>query len=278
MSASIPQDMLDRISLGVRQHTSSPAWREYLAFQAKLYRYSFLNTLLIRLARGTHVAGFHRWLELGRHVRRGEKGIAILAPMRRSATVEDEETGEHRRVHRITGFRIVHVFDVSQTDGDALPEIPCHRLTGEAPDHVVDRLVELARGLGYTVELDAAFANTSKNGETAPAERRISIRADLSPAHRVKTLAHELAHAILHADALSTGTHDYDLGELEAESVAFVVTGALGIDAGDYSFGYLASWLHGQDPEAAMQLIGERVQRTSRQILDALDDAQAVAA
>jgi N-terminal domain of anti-restriction factor ArdC len=220
-------DALDRLSDGIAQLTSSDAWRAWLRVQARFHRYSFNNTVLIQLQypRATRIAGFGAWLKLGRHVRRGEQAIWILGPVTRRVAAEDDQ--EAARV--VTAFRPVAVFALEQTEGEALPE-PCTRLAGNDPLGVFTDLVRVAATLGFDVE-EHVFADET-NGDCAHALHRIRVRTDLAPAHRTKTLCHELAHALLHADVT-----DRALAELEAESIAFIVCDALGIDAGAWSFG-----------------------------------------
>ena len=204
-------------------------------------------------------------------MRRGEHAIWILAPVtRRVALPDDEETPEPSpRV--VAAFRPVPVFDVAQTDGDELPEI-CTRLAGDDPLGAYDSLVQVATSLGFAVE-DHAFADET-NGDCSHRARRIRVSSRLAPAHQVKTLAHELAHAVLHAEAT-----DRALAELEAESVAFVVCDALGIQAGDWTFGYVAGWAGGGDAAIlAIKAAGTRIQHTAERILSALDLAAGDAA
>lgn len=156
------------------------------------------------------------------------------------------------------------VFDIAQTDGEDLPEV-CSRLNGDDPTGVFDSLTQVAVGIGYAVE-DADFEG-SKNGDCTFAEHRIRIAKDRSPVQRVKTLAHELAHALLHE-----GYTDRPLAELEAESVAYVVCAELGINTEDYSLGYVAQWSGGGDEAiTAIRAAGTRIQRTADRILKALD-------
>jgi N-terminal domain of anti-restriction factor ArdC/IrrE N-terminal-like domain len=246
-------DALGRLTDGITRLTGSDTWRAWLRVQARFHRYSFSNTVLIAAQRptATRVAGFGTWLRLGRHVRRGESAIWILAPVT-------------RRV--VTAFRPAAVFDIAQTEGDPLPE-PCARLAGADPLGVYAALVDLARSLGFVVQ-DYAFADAT-NGDCAHVLRRIRVRADLAPAHRTKTLAHELAHALLHAEAT-----DRALAELEAESVAFIVCDALAIDAGAWSCGYVAGWAGGGDAAvAAIRATGARIRRAADRILAGLDQA-----
>jgi antirestriction protein ArdC len=234
--------------------------------QARFHRYSFANTVLIlcQCPTASRVAGFHTWRRLGRQVRRGEHAIWILAPVTRRVDADDASEQSTRVV---AGFRPVPVFAEDQTDGDPLPEV-CARLGGDDPRGAYAGLLQVASLLGFTVE-DHAFDGET-NGDCSHALRRIRIEVTLAPAHRAKTLAHELAHALLHADA-----SDRALAELEAESVAFIVCDALGLDAGTWTFGYVAGWAGGGDEAvAAIKAAGARIQRTADQILSALDRAE----
>jgi hypothetical protein len=179
------------------------------------------------------------------------------------------DDGEEHRP--IVGFRPVPVFDVAQTDGDPLPEV-CRTLRGDDPTAWFVRLTECAATMGYTVmptELSGAT-----HGDCNFALRRIRVECRNEPAQQVKTLAHELAHALLHEDI-----DDRPLAELEAESTAYMVCRTLGFDTGDYTFGYVACWAGG-GPEAVARIkaSGTRIQRAAAVILDALEEVDEPAA
>ena len=261
--------LVDILTEGIQALTTSDAWRDHLAAQGRFHRYSFSNTLLIcsQAPGATRVAGFATWKKLGRSVLKGERAIWILAPMtgRRTRTADDEE----RRP--IIGFRPVPVFDLVQTEGEPLPEV-CRTLQGDDRASCYDRLVARAGAMGYTVV--ATELPGSTNGDCAFALRRIRIECRNDPAQQAKTLAHELAHALLHED-----TDDRPLAELEAESTAYVVCRTLGLDTSEYTFGYVACWAGG-GPEAVdrIRASGSRIQRAASVILDALaEDADAAA-
>jgi antirestriction protein ArdC len=256
------QDALERLQEGIARLTTSQAWTGYLRVQSRFYRYSPNNCFLIWAQRpeASRVAGYRRWQELGRHVRKGERGIMILAPCKYKT-----ENGEGEEELVVKGFRAAYVFDIEQTDGEPLAEIPISRLSGDAPA-VMDSLTEYARGLKYSVDF-ADFAEPNKNGQTDFAGYRITLRQALSPAQTVKTMAHELAHILLNHISCKSRS----VAELEAESVAFVVCDALGIDASEYSFAYVASWSNGSDD--AIERIrdhAQRIQGTATQILATL--------
>jgi antirestriction protein ArdC len=256
--------LLDALTEGIRALTTSTAWRTHLEVQGRFHRYSFANALLIcRQDPGaSRVAGFATWKSLGRAVRKGERAIWILAPMtgRRTRTAE----GEERRP--ILGFRPVAVFDVAQTDGEPLPDV-CRTLEGDDPAAWFGLLADRASRLGYTVETTELPGAT--NGDCSFARRRIRVECRNDPAQQVKTLAHELAHALLHE-----GIDDRPLAELEAESTAFVVCHTLGLDTSGYTFGYVASWAGG-GPEAIARIksSGARIQQAASVILDSFEEA-----
>lgn len=262
---------LEMLEAGIRELQSGEAWRSYLDVQARFHQYSFGNVLLIVRQRrtATRVAGFHTWKDLGYSVRKGEKGIAILAPMIVRKKVEAED-GREETVERIVTFRVVYVFDQAQVDGgpDAKPiptSIPggCERLTADAPAELLDRLHTVAAELGYKVDFTVRLEHSQANGECDFSMRTIRIRPDLAGAQTVKTFAHELAHAILH-DGPSAATRE--LRELEAESTAYVVCSAFGIDSSSYSFGYVSSWT-GSDAAKLIRKSGERIQKAAHRIL-----------
>lgn len=269
-------DVLERLAAGVRQLTTSSAWTAWLRTQSRFHRYSFGNVLLIASQRptATQVAGFHRWRSLGRSVRRGAKGIAILAPVGRRTAVREGDTEDEAAVSTSAcAFRVVHVFDVADTEGEEFPAVPCHRLRGEAPAALFERLAAVAEGRGFTVLVDS-MRDSSANGDAVFGDRRIRVRDTLEPAQRVKTLAHELGHALLHGDGVTARA----LAELEAESVAFVVCEAVGIDSGDYSFGYITTWVGGDADaaEAALRACGGRISGAARAVLDAIAEVTEV--
>jgi antirestriction protein ArdC len=266
-------ELLGELQAGIAELTTSDRWQRFLDVQSRFHRYSFLNTLAIQLQRSdaTQVAGFNTWRRLGRQVRRGENGIAILAPIVRRTRVEDEHGDELVVVGAPSTFRVVHVFDVGQTTGDDLPTI-CERLEGDDLGGAYTRLVAVAHSLSYSVEEDYLPGET--NGDCTFASRRIRIEVTNSELQQVKSLIHEIAHAMLHENF-----DDRSLAELEAESVAFVVCRALGIESASYTFGYVATWAGGgSEAVAAIKAAGTRIQRTADAILNSADVVEEQAA
>jgi antirestriction protein ArdC len=261
-------EALSRLAEGIGELTSSRAWQEYLDAARHFHNYSFSNTMLIygQMKTASHVAGFHAWRKLGRNVRRGEHAIWILAPVTRRRSEDDEATVDEGPKRRVAiAFRAVPVFDITQTEGEPLPEVT-HRLSGDDTDDAFNSLKHVAMTIGYSVSVDELPGE--RNGDTTFAERRIRVRHGLAPMQMVKTLCHELAHALLH-DGF-TGSRD--LAECEAESVAYVVCDGLGLDSSAYSFGYVAGWAGGGDEAAkAITASGTRIQQAAKQILEALN-------
>lgn len=245
-------ELLDALRSGISELTSSDRWAQWLRFSQRLPAYSFHNQVLIlgQFPDATQVAGYRTWQSIGRQVRRGERGIAILAPIRLAGREEDEDL---RLPH--LAFRTVRVFDVSQTDGPPLPA-PMEELAGPAAPGEFSGLLTVASELGFRVEVTAL--RSGRRGDCSHALRRIRVDADLAPAQAVKTLAHELGHAVLHGAGF---TGDRRLAELEAESVAFIACGSLQIDTSSYSFGYVATWAGGGTQ--AVEQIGRSASRIS---------------
>jgi antirestriction protein ArdC len=233
----------ERLTAAVSSIVSGDDWQRMLKTAAKFHRYSLSNILLIQLqkADATMVAGFRRWKELGRTVRKGERGIQIIAPCRYRTKVE-KQNGDEEAIESIRGWKVVYVFDISQTEGEPLEDLDAIRpklLDGDAPEGIWDALVTQADAAGFEVVRDQ---KRNENGYCDFLSKKISVRPDVAPAQAVKTLVHELSHALLHGDELGRSR---EIQEVEVESVAFVVLDALGLQSGDYSFPYVARWTNG---------------------------------
>lgn len=280
------QALHDRLLLAVEEVTSAEGWQQMLRTAAALPTYSPTNLLLItsQCRHASAVAGFQAWKQLGRSVRKGEKGIAILAPiLRRStagkeATAEDDErpttapesTGAVAEARRLTGFRVVHVFDISQTDGPPLPEPPATvLLEGQAPAGLIEGLTAQVHGQGFQLlrhNFDIPHPGQgSPNGVTDFFAKTVIVRPDLSEAQFAKTLSHELGHVLLHGHGQRPADLTRPQAEVEAESVAYVVTAAHGLDSSTYTVPYVAGWA-GTDPTLVART-AERVLSTARDVL-----------
>ena len=259
--------LLEELSAGIAELTTSETWTRYLDVQSKFYAYGPNNVMLIMLQNpyATRVAGYHAWQELGRQVLAKEQALRILAPMK----YKKEDAPDDERTSEIRGFKLVPVFDISQTEGRELPDV-VSRLEGLAPEGVFATLSEFAGTIGFRVGRPQSL-ESGANGDTTPSLGRIRVAASNSEAQQVKTLAHEIGHALLH-DPEVPATKELTLGlkELEAESTAYVICAALGMDTGDYSFGYVASWAGGA-PEA-IQGIKESTRRIQKAVTAVLRD------
>jgi hypothetical protein len=248
---------------------SSEGWLRYLAAMHRFHEYSATNVMMILFQRpdAQRVAGYRTWQALGRQVVNGAQGIAIWAPCARRVEREDETTGESVTARTLSGFRLVHVFDVADTEGAPLPEHPAQAtlLNGEAPDGMWTHLASLVDSAGFRLELvDDIAGRPGANGVTDFLAHTVQVATSgRSNASQVRTLCHELAHAKLHGP--STSDRSRELVEVEAESVAYLVCHSFGLDAMDYSLGYVASW-SGADSEAVLST-ARTVQRCAAEIL-----------
>lgn len=262
---------LKELADSLRQGKSQSLLR-YLAFMARFHQYSFGNCLLIALQRpeATLVAGFQRWKQLGRTVRRNERGIALLAPMigRRQPTDSDSEddssaeTAAHtsRSGSTIRGFRIVYVFDVSQTEGRELASFA--QLSGDPGDHI-PKLEQLIAARGIQLEY---VTSVLQGANGASFGGRIQISLQLPPPQQFSTLVHELAHELLHhgpqREQLSKAVR-----ETEAESVAYVVCRAIGLECSTRAADYIQLW---SGSEQTLQESLDRIRTVARDLLQEL--------
>jgi hypothetical protein len=242
--------LLEKLTAGVERLGSEGRWEQFLAAQARFHRYSYANTLLILDQRpaATAVAGYRAWQGMGRRVRPGERAIWIVAPLLRCR--QDPPV-----VRELAGFRRVAVFDLAQTEGEAVATL-CQPLVGEDDEGWFGRFVDAATNFGFEVE--RALLPDGVFGDCTYALRRIRVSETASPAQAVKTLVHELAHGLLHEYA-----DDRPLAELEAESVAYVVCQHLGLATDQYSFGYVTTWAGGSEPAI------RAIKRSCQRIVDA---------
>lgn len=272
----------DRLVGAVEAMVSGADWQRLLQVASRFHTYSPNNVWLILSQRpnATRVAGFATWRSMGRFVRKGEKGIAILAPMvarRRAAEAAetpateagDDQADRPSRVLR--GFRIVFVFDIAQTDGEPLPEVERPALLdGDAPAALWEALAAQVAAAGFELSRGACGG---ANGVTDFSARTVRVRDDVAPAQAAKTVAHELAHVRLH-DGAALGCRGR--GEVEAESVAYLVCSAAGLASDGYSFPYVAHWSGGDVAE--VRAAAERAIGCARHILDAIAPAHPVEA
>lgn len=257
---------IDKLQEAVAEIVSGDDWKRMLKVASNFHKYSFNNHLMVFCQRpdATLVAGFNKWKSMNRSVKKGEKGIAIFAPCKYRTKIEDDN-GEEKSFQQLRGFRIVHVFDISQTDGDPIEDLDAIRpklLDGDAPEGIWDALVTQAGAAGFEVVRDQ---KRNENGYCDLLNKRIGVRPDVAPAQAVKTLVHELGHALLHGDGPVASR---EVAEVEVESVAYIVCDALGLDTSDYSFAYVARWSDGSSD--LVKETGERVIGCAKRMLEAL--------
>ena len=254
------RQLTDKLESGISDVFQSDHYADYLRTMSKFHQYSFRNTILIFLQfpDASQVAGYNDWKKkFDRQVKAGEHGISILAPCTSKKQVQmidpdtqlpvfDANGQPVMEQEKVTRYRVVTVFDVSQTEGKELPEPCVAELTGDVAEF--ERITAALQALS---PLPVSFEDFSGDayGYCDHAEGRIVIRPGLSQKQTLKTLVHEIAHAKLHppADILDTARPKRSTRELEAESVAYVVCQHFGIDTSGYSFGYVADWTRDKD-------------------------------
>lgn len=253
----IADQALEELSRALHEGKSEALTR-YLAMLARFHKYSFGNVMLIlsQMPTATHVAGFHTWRQMGRFVKKGEKGIVIIAPM--TFRKQADEASKDDESETILRFRGVYVFDVSQTDGEPLPEPT--KISGD-PSGFTARVKALIAERGVTLDnedVPSDALGVSRGG-------RISIRPDLEPAVEFSVLVHELAHELLHRgdDRPASKT----VRETEAEAVAFVVSQAIGLETGTAASDYIQLF-DGKTETLAASL--DRIQKTAADIIAAI--------
>ena len=243
----------------------SEALTNYLAAMGRFHRYSFFNVMLIAQAcpQATRVAGYQTWKSLGRYVKKGEKGIMILAPLFCRRTNESDEA-ENAKLdsndsRALTGFRAVYVFDESMTGGNPLPQIGS--INGDPGAHR-ERLEQFVREQGIALEYSENIAPAKGVSEGG----KIKLLPGQSPAETVATLVHELAHERLHRAERRASTTKR-VRETEAEAVAFVVCQAIGLETRAASADYISLW--NGDADVLLESL-ELVQRTAAEIIAAI--------
>lgn len=262
------KEITEQLEQGVKEVFTSDRYIEYLQFMSKFTSYSVNNIILIMMQKpnASLVAGYKAWQnKFNRQVRKGEHGITILAPCPHKKEIEDEN-GETQTISW-TSFRAVKVFDVSQTDGEELPTGCVQMLTGE-----VENYMDLIEKLEEISPVPVGYENIEggANGYFNTAEKRIAIQEGMSQQQTIKTLIHEISHAILHdRDEGEEKDADRHTREVQAESVAYTVCSMLGLDTSDYSFGYVAGWSSTKEIKELNESM-EIIRKTAKDISDRL--------
>ena len=232
----------------------------YLAMMARFPKYSFSNCVLIwsQFAEATLVQGFHAWKKIGRSVKKGEKGIGIIAPMvyRSKEESSDGESGDKV----VRGFKVVHVFDVSQMEGEDLPEFAT---VGGDPGPNIEAVEQLIRSR----EIELLYEPIAGGAEGLSQKGTIVVVPGLPPAKRMQILIHELCHEVLHSCPIRREETTKTVRETEAEAVAFVVSTALGLDCVEHSADYIQ--LYNGDLDVLTKSM-EHVQKAAADILEGI--------
>lgn len=273
----------EKLMEGVAKVLESQNFKEFLLFSSKFRDYSLGNTLLIWAQRSstTRVAGFKTWLSLGRHVKKGEKGIQIFAPLKfkTRAKTPDGDTGgalevdkteefssveDTKKEKSFTRFRAVYVFDVSQTEGAHLPELEVGKPKAEGnvdAGAIFERILRAS-----PVPVGYEDLQEEHKGSYLPDEKRIILNTSLTPTEKCETLLHELAH---HFDETGRDEVDLQIGrstkEVVAEGATYLACASLGIDSSGYSFVYLANW--GKEYKKVLAA-GDAIRRIGNLLID----------
>ena len=286
------KEITDRLEQGITELFDSERYKEYLKVMSKFHNYSFRNTVLIAMQKpdASLVAGFSAWKNnFGRNVMKGQKGIKIIAPSPYKIKQEMQKIDPHtqkpiigkdgkpvteEKEITIPAYKVVSVFDVSQTEGKELPDIAVDELTGD-----VDRYKDFFAALEKTSPVPIAFENIEggSHGYYHLEDKRIAINEGMSELQTLKTAIHEIAHAKLHDIDLNAPKDeqqphvDRRTREVEAESVAYTVCQHYGLDTSDYSFGYVAGWSSGRELSELKSSL-ETIRSAAAEIINSIDE------
>ena len=286
------KEITDRLEQGIAELFDSERYKEYLKVMSKFHNYSFRNTVLIAMQKpdASLVAGFSAWKNnFERNVMKGQKGIKIIAPSPYKIKQEMQKIDPHtqkpiigkdgkpvteEKEITIPAYKVVSVFDVSQTEGKELPDIAVDELTGD-----VDRYKDFFAALEKTSPVPIAFENIEggSHGYYHLEDKRIAINEGMSELQTLKTAIHEIAHAKLHDIDLNAPKDeqqphiDRRTREVEAESVAYTVCQHYGLDTSDYSFGYVAGWSSGRELSELKSSL-ETIRSAAAEIINSIDE------
>ena len=284
------KEITDRLEAGVLELMNSESYKTFLKTMAHFHAYSLNNTILIALQRpdSTYVAGYAAWKKnFGRQVLKGEQGIRILAPTpykkKMEVAVIDPATGQARinpdgtkatemKEIMVPAFKVVHVWDVAQTEGRPLPSIGVNELTGDVKQY---EMFFEALKRSCPVPISFEQIDSGAKGYYHTVDHRIALQEGMSQVQTIKTLIHELGHSYLHSkDPKELPPEEPRLTrnakEVEAESVAYTVAQHFGIETGDYSFAYIAGWSAGKDtPELKASL--DRIRKAADELITTID-------
>ena len=285
------KEITDRLEQGITELFDSERYKEYLRVMSKFHNYSFNNTLLIAMQKpdASLIAGFSAWKNnFGRNVMKGQKGIKILAPSpfkikkemekidpqtQKAIIGKDGKPVTEEKEITIPAFKVVSVFDVSQTEGREIPNIAVNMLTGDV-EHYKDVFAALEKTSPVPVGFEKIEGGA--HGYYHLEDKRIALDEGMSELQTLKTLIHEIAHAKLHDIDLNAPLEDLEnrpdrrTREVQAESIAYTVCQHYGLDTSDYSFGYVAGWSAGREL-AELKSSLETIRSAAAEIINSID-------
>lgn len=276
------QEITDKLEEGVQAVFKSDKYKDLLNTMAKFPRYSVNNNILIMMQKpdATLCQGYNAWKKMERNVKRGEKGIRIIAPTSYTVQKEVNKTDAGGNViydkdgepvkdtveMKLTGFKVTTTFDISQTEGKDLPSLGVSELKGS-----VENFQAFMDAIKSVCPVPIGFEDikSGAKGYYHTEDKRIAIQSGMSELQTLKTALHEMSHQILHAD--KDNKQSKSSKEVEAESVAYTVCKRYGLDTSDYSFSYVASWSDGKDAKELKASLGT-IQKTAGEIIAAIDE------
>jgi hypothetical protein len=278
------KELLEKLENGIKDTMNSERYKAFLKFQGQFHSYSFNNQMLIYLQRpdATYISGFKAWEKFERHVMKGEKGISILAPNpykyekeinkidpKTKQPIKDPITGEFQKEKvELQGksFRKVSVFDLKQTDGKELPSI-CNELQGNSIN--AESIIKAIKQISDVPIIEKEIESGAK-GYYSRLEDLIAINKGMALDQTAKTLIHEYAHSQLH-NTEAASLLDRATKEVQAESVAYIVSNRFGVDTSEYSFDYLANWSSGKELKELKQSL-DLIQKTADKVISKIED------
>lgn len=285
------KEITEKLEQGIKELFGSDRYKEYLTTMSKFHNYSFRNTMLILFQKpdASLIAGYGAWQKnFKRQVKKGERGIKILAPAPYKKTVEEKQFDKNgvpmkdkdgnvivnTREIIVPAFKVTTVFDVSQTAGEEIPML-AKQLTGSIDEY--EKFFRVLKEIS-PVPITLETIDGTANGYYHLEEKRIAIKDSLSEMQTIKTAIHEIAHAKLHAlpdkdeDGVTDDTRpDNRTREVQAESIAYTVCQHFGIDTSDYSFGYIAGWSSGKETEELKTSL-EVIRNTATEFISAIEE------
>lgn len=287
------KDITDKLDAELKSFVDSDKFKTYLKTMSKFHNYSFNNTILIAMQKpdASLVAGFRAWeTNFKRHVKKGEKGIKILAPAPYKKQIEQEVTDPatqkpvldadgnvKKKTVEVTvpNFQVVTVFDYSSTEGEPLPQIGVNELNGKVDGYknLIDAIIAVA-----PVKVEYETIESGAKGYFSPSEQRIALNEGMSELQTLKTLIHETGHSLLHdkdgskiEGLTDTEKKTRNSKEVEAESIAYTVCEYFGLDTSDYSFGYIAGWVSSMELKELKESM-ETIRQTSSHIITGIEE------